>query len=185
MNKLVTIDLSRFKKVKQEISDECIACCLESVLSYYGYKDKSKTDFYSILKPNLNFKGVMDKIAPLYPKLKFNFQNHNGDIIQLLDFVKNKLDNNIPIITAIKSDYNLQSVFQQKSLDQILLVVDIINPVAKSDKTHIITVIGYDDERVIFYEQGEQKYVSVNYDNSVFETIIQGGKYDTLIIFEK
>ena len=64
-------------------------------------------------------------------------------------------------------------------------MADIINPIAISDKTHIITIIGYDNERVIFYEQGVEKFISLNYTNSVFETIIQGGKYDTLIIYEK
>ncbi len=92
---LITINLSKFKKVKQVITNECIACCLESVLSYYSYEDKSKDDFYSILEPKgaLNFKGVIDNIAPLYPKLTFKFENHNGEIIQLLDFIKNRIDN--------------------------------------------------------------------------------------------
>lgn len=119
MTELVTIDLSIFKKVKQEIEDECLACCLESVLSYYGYEDKSKKDYYSYLKPKgaLNFKGVIDYIAPLYPNFNFTFKNHNGDTTLLINYIKNNINQNIPIITAC--NVNIKSL---NSLDfQVLL----------------------------------------------------------------
>jgi len=187
MTELVTIDLSRFKKVKQDIADECIACCLESVLSFYGYKDKSKNDFYSYLKPKgaLHFKGVIDYIAPLYPKLNFIFENHKGDITLLIDYIICNIMQNIPIITAIKSDYFQLSQFEKRSPNQLKLVLDITNTTTKSTDTHIITIVGYDKENIYFYEQGVQNFISLNYKNSIFADIIQGGKYDTLLIYEK
>lgn len=187
MNELFTIDLSRFRKVKQEITNECIASCLESVFSYYGYTDKSKKEFYSILdsKNALTFKGVVDYIAPLYPKLNFIFQNHNGEINLLIDFIIYNIKKNIPIITAVKSDYIQLSQFVKKSPNQFKLVLDVMNTTAKSTNTHIITIVGYDKENIYFYEQGVQNFISLNYKKSIFANVIQGGKYDTLLIYEK
>ena len=60
-----------------------------------------------------------------------------------------------------------------------------MNTTAKSTNTHIITIVGYDKENIYFYEQGVQNFISLNYKKSIFVNVIQGGKYDTLLIYEK
>ena len=117
--------------------------------------------------------------------LILSLKNHNNDIKQLLNYIKSRINHKIPIITAIKSDYHHKNLFQRKILCKLLNVLDIINPVAGTISSHIITVIGYNSENIIFYEQGKQEFISLNYTNLVFETIIQDGRYDTLVIFDK
>lgn len=65
------------------------------------------------------------------------------------------------------------------------LVLDVVNTTAKTTDTHIITIVGYDKENIYFYEQGVKTFISLNHKKPIFANIIQSGKYDTLLIFEK
>ena len=162
--------MEKFPMINQSEGYTCASACVINILYYYGkvveFNDK---DLYDLMLEN--FKNLdqeltmFNKICLIFDKIDPNFEciykNCSGQLKKLEKYLKFNIQQKLPVLIAIKTRDN-------------------------PNCTHIVCVVGYNESYFKYFDPDPRYRIEkVNYLNNEFQELLQGGKYDTIILKKK
>lgn len=157
------IDFVKYPKIRQtDPIYGCIPVNIENALKYFAennYSEYSLLRFYVENDIKLSFDQALPHLHKLLPHFHIIFKNRDDfedSVENMVEYLKKQIDNNIPVLVSFEA----------------------------GGSAHIMTLIGYNESSLCFFDPGDCLIKKYNYSTNQFSRALRAD-YHTLVLKPK